>query len=280
MRFKIAHLSDPGKADVANEDYYNFDESLGLFIVADGLGGYAGGEIASRIAAESVMKKLAEPLMNYKMPTQEVEKEISDAVMEANDLIVDERNKNESVSRMGTTLSLVLIKHDYSYLAHMGDSRIFFLETDGITLNKNGLMDDDSPVWSAYDRGEISIETAITSHQKGVIKRYLGKEKGQRPTIQFMETRYAKKFLLSTDGLTDNVLEKDIGMAMKNNNPEETVRLLLSMAKKPEKVARMYSDYYEKNKDVLGWENMDYHKALNKLGGKDNITIIAVEVIR
>ena len=280
MRFKVAHVSDPGKADVANEDYYNFDESIGLFIVADGLGGYAGGEIASRIAVESVMERLAKPIRNYKMPCQAVEEEISDAVMRANDKIVDERNKNESVSRMGTTLSLVLVRDDYSYLAHMGDSRIFLLEIDGLTLRKNRLTDDDSPVWSAYDGREIGIETAITSHQLGVIKRYLGREKGQRPTIQLIETQYAKKFLLSTDGLTDNVLDKDIGMVMRNNNPEETVKLLLSTAKKPEKVAQIYTGYYEKNKDVLGWENMDYHKALNKLGGKDNITIIAVELIK
>jgi len=234
-----AIYTDRGKIRNKNEDSYLLKkEPYPLIAVADGMGGHQAGEIASKLAVNS----LADYNFNYK---ENILKEIEEAIKQINQHIVEEGSKNKKYREMGTTLSMGIIYKQRLYLGHIGDSRIYLLRDD--TLNQ--LTTDHSLVHELLEKKEISCNEAFDHPQKHIITQALGLEIELKIETKKIKLKEKDLLLFCTDGLTDMIRTRDIENIINsyiiNNNPFNLEEL----------------------SNILG------EKAISK-GGNDNITII------
>ncbi len=149
-------LSACGKTDVGllrsnNEDNFFLDEQHGLFIVADGMGGHAAGEVASEMAIEAVREHLC-PQLAERESTVSLLSRLADAVTTANRSIAQAGAENEAWSGMGTTLTILLIDNRQALLAHVGDSRLYRLRNQQLEQ----LSEDHTLVADQLRRGIIN----------------------------------------------------------------------------------------------------------------------------
>src|SRR6202049_925599 len=119
---KVASITDPGRVRRTNEDNFFADEALGLFIVADGMGGHAGGEIASQIAIATISE-----LMKAGLTEADPDGLIRNAIEQANTAIRAQAEADPTLHGMGTTLVLAVWRGDAIHLAHVGDSRAYLI---------------------------------------------------------------------------------------------------------------------------------------------------------
>lgn len=158
--FEFGNLSDVGKVRTENQDYYGrYDESFGhLIIVCDGMGGYTGGAIASRLAVESVYEHFKSLVSQYD-PRVEIEQ----AFLHIQDSIIEYAKANPDTEGMGTTVVLLLIIGTQYWFANLGDSRLY-LKRGGLLRQ---LTKDHSLVQNMVDRGILTEEQAI-DHPQGI----------------------------------------------------------------------------------------------------------------
>lgn len=190
-------LSHVGKVRANNQDsgYAGID----LFVVADGMGGYAGGDIASA-AAISVLKDLDH---SYS-PDENIEEIITESVLRANREIVQLVEERPNLARMGTTISALLRTGNTGYLAHIGDSRIYLFR-DGKLVQKTS---DHTFVQRLVDSGRITPEEALVHPRRNVLMRVVG-DVDVEPMLDFekVELRAGDRWLLCSDGLSGYVPE-------------------------------------------------------------------------
>ena len=244
FHFKFGVMTDVGKIRDLNEDNFYIAEEMGLFIVADGLGGQKAGEVASRMAIEAIKRYMNDqenPLTGkyHKEFSQDTNRILS-GIRLANSAIYEAGQRDSEYRGMGTTISSVLINHDVMTLAHVGDSRIYRIR--GGRLEQ--LTKDHSIVEEQLKRGIITEEEAEKSNYKSFITRALGANKTIRIDADEEVLLDHDRILLCTDGLTDMVREDDI------------VRIILNHENDPQKACKELVD-----------------KANNR-GGMDNITVI------
>ncbi len=238
MRLLAYSLSDVGRKRDHNEDSFLVDENLGLYAVADGMGGHQAGERASKMALEQLSSAIAAPGAERPDALQV----LREAAQSAGSAIFDAAQANQELNGMGTTLTTLWFQRGRAYLAHVGDSRAY-LYRDGRVQQ---LSDDHSWVSEQVRAGMMTEEEAKESKFRHIITRSVGFEREVQVDGAAIPVQAGDCFLLCSDGLS-NYLEGD-----------ELARVLQ---------ARFYRDIPRLLVDLA-----------NDRGGDDNVTVVVVHV--
>ncbi len=212
MRVQVAARTDVGRRRANNEDTHCVDEALGLFLVADGLGGHASGEVASRLAVETIHDKLAawtkggEPPPALGPPiagAPEAATHLANSIRFANKVIHGAAGSRPEYRGMATTVVAVLLAEGGVILAHVGDSRIYRVRDRKLEQ----LSRDHSLVGEQIAMGLISPDQAVISPQRNVVTRAVGMEPTVAVDVQAEASQEGDTLLLCSDGLSDMVDE-------------------------------------------------------------------------
>ncbi len=247
MKLDSYELTDDGRVRQNNEDAVGKCEPNGekeqaakgsLFIVADGMGGHRGGEIASRLAVETVISTY------YASEGADTIESLRKSYTKANDVIHRKSIEDVELFGMGTTCTTMVLKPGEAFFAHVGDSRAYVLRDDKLIQ----LTEDHSLVGEMVRSGIISDEDAQHHPKRNVITRSLGTQ--EELATDFPSSPYelvsGDVFLLCSDGLTTMVTNEEAEEILKTNSPQKACKALIDLA--------------------------------NKKGGKDNITVQVVKI--
>ena len=225
-----------------NEDNFaaEADEKGGLFIVADGMGGHAAGEVASEMAVQIVHRDLHDI---RDLETNGVDRQVTDALKNANRKIHDRTLTEVDKQGMGTTVSVLIIGGRRYLIGQVGDSRVYLLRDGALTQ----LTKDHSYVQEQVDAGFLTPEQARYHPYSNVITRCVGASPDVEPDVYRGEIKLGDVFLVASDGLTGMVDDRRLQT------------LLISRATPDRKVHALISE-------------------ANGRGGLDNITAIVVEI--
>ncbi len=202
---RVASMTHVGRVRKTNEDCVRVEEELGLLIVADGMGGHSGGEIASTLAAGSIIGFLR-PRLTAEAAPGEVERLMGEAVERAGEAIRLRAAEDSRLQDMGTTLVLAICRGDQIQLGHMGDSRAY-LAAEG-TLRR--LTRDHSLVGEMIESGELTPRRARRHPLRNVITRSLGGRGLSKLDQQTVTWKAGECLLLCSDGLTNMVEDEDL----------------------------------------------------------------------
>jgi PPM family protein phosphatase len=194
--------SNPGRRRTSNED--RLLSVAPLFVVADGIGGQRGGEVAAALVVEVFREK------GVLYCEKDVDTGLRALVDEANTLIYEKAQKDKRYKGMGTTVTAALVHDDCVTLAHVGDSRAYRLR-DGALAQ---LTDDHSYVAELVRMGALTPEEADQHPQKSAISRAIGRDPAVEPDIHSHPVRDGDVMLLCSDGLTKMVSEADIAASL------------------------------------------------------------------
>ena len=164
--------SDVGKVREINEDSYYISESLDevqLYIIADGMGGYNGGEIASSLAIKSAKNYIENNFAQADKDKESIIQLVASSLEYANMVVYEKSKENKELNGMGTTLDICLIYNNKAYIGHVGDSRIYRIRKDFIRK----LTQDHSYVQKLVKDGKITEEEAAHHPQKNMLLRSL-----------------------------------------------------------------------------------------------------------
>jgi serine/threonine protein phosphatase PrpC len=223
VRIEYSARSDQGKIRTSNEDSYVADGEIRVFLVADGMGGHAAGEIASQIAASAVKEVMAD-----RKPEADVEEVLQLAVQSANERVYETQKQKPECRGMGSTLTVLTFLKDRYYLAQVGDSRAYLFRDNALSQ----LTQDHSVVWSLFESGILTKDELARHPQKNLITRSIGTH--AEVEIDLFEGDMAEGdiYVLCSDGLTDVLSDLDILDIIKDNNqnPQEIASKLISEA--------------------------------------------------
>jgi PPM family protein phosphatase len=247
-KLEISAVTDPGVKRTNNEDSIGTETSLGLAMVADGMGGYEGGEIASALAVQTIMNELPQRIEQLKMQhdgedSGEYSTEslaVRDVIKKSNEIIYNAAKNEPQYQGMGTTVVLVLFYDNRITIAHVGDSRLYRLRDDSLEL----ITVDHTLMQQLIERGFYTAEEARESMNKNLVIRALGSDPEVEVDIQEDIALPGDIYLLCSDGLNDMIDDREIYLTLKR---------------------------YNDNLDLAASELV---KMANKKGGKDNISVI------
>ncbi len=240
MRIRSSALSHPGMRRPLNEDSYAADPEHGIFILADGLGGHAAGEVASRIAVEAshaYLRVRIEAAADSDLPHL-----LREAAAAANESVRRQAFDDSSCTGMGTTLDLLLLRGSDAWICHVGDSRIYRLRKGLEQMTEDH---DQATELRKAGAGEKTA-SALLGH---MLTRAVGTSGTVEPDIRSFVVRTGDLFLLCSDGLTDMLSDSGIAALLSGHRG---------------------------SLDAAAHGLID---AANALGGRDNITVILVEVV-
>ena len=207
VTLEAAGCTDTGALRMNNEDTFLCCREQGVFVVCDGMGGAAGGEVASRMAVECVSKALC---ANQQAGTQHddaVESALVEAIADANRRIYERSQRDSDVLGMGTTIVTAHISPGIAHVAHVGDSRCYLLREGRLEL----LTQDHSLVGEQIRLGRLSPEEAENSPYRNVITRALGTQLTVLTEYQRIRVQSGDVLLLCSDGLTRELSDAEIG---------------------------------------------------------------------
>jgi protein phosphatase len=228
-------LSDPGKVRSHNEDCIESRPDIGLYVLADGMGGYNAGEVASGMATSLIADGISEfwrPELLRKVDREQAmrmaEQLIREQVARANAAIYQTSQNNPECAGMGTTLIVCLFYDNFVVVAHIGDSRVYRLRGDEM----NQVTRDHSLLQEQIDSGLISKEQARLSSNKNLVTRALGIDPQVDAEIHVYEAEPGDLYLLCSDGLNDMVEDEEIRLTMVTlrNNLALTTQQLVQAA--------------------------------------------------
>lgn len=240
---EVVSRSDPGMVRSHNEDAVFGLAEAGLVILADGMGGYNAGEVASGMAIAWLADNLPPVLTTVNRP-DEVQQQIEAQVCLANDSIFKAAESQPQYAGMGTTLVIGYFHDNLLTLAHIGDSRAYRLRGDAFVQ----LTRDHSLLQEQIDSGMITPEEARFSQNKNLVTRALGVDSEVEVEIRDHAVVPGDVFLLCSDGLNDMVTDEEIGMTL------QTLHSNLALA--ADQLIEMANDN----------------------GGRDNVSVILVKV--
>ncbi len=214
MRFQSWCLTDKGKKRESNQDSFLIDDRLGLFIVADGVGGHTGGEVASALAVETVREVVGHPKANQFKPKEVVYQ----AYEEASHRIFDRATQEVRLNGMGTTMVMGYYRDTKLYVANVGDSRCYLFRKPYIWQ----VTEDHSLINEQIRLGMMSEEQARKVVGKNVITRSVGFERDVFPDILEREVSSGDTFIFCSDGLSGMVTDNELA-ALLNHTPIEKV---------------------------------------------------------
>ncbi len=242
-------LTDLGRKRQSNEDAFFMDDQLGLYVVADGMGGHAAGEVASREAVDTLygmVKRGVGGLRELVDPVEETDARaacrlMESAVQAATYFVFSIAEIDRAKSGMGTTISALLILGDYAITAQVGDSRVYRVEGESVEQ----LTEDHTLIAWQLKQGLITPQEAARSPHRNVITRAVGNREYVQVDTRRVPLAAGSRFLLCSDGLHGYLREADIPGIVKLGG-DASVRRFIQLA--------------------------------NERGGKDNITAILVEI--
>ena len=210
-----------GRVRHNNEDALVDSAQFGLFGVCDGLGGHAGGEVASAIASRTIL----EEMKKARGPASQVLRECLEL---ANRRILKQQTENPQLRGMGTTVSVVWISGELEevWVLHLGDSRIYQLHEGSISQVTN----DHSPVFKLYQQGELTKDQIRQHPQKNLLERSLGITSAIEPDIFPLEVVAGDRLLVCTDGLSDALLDSEIEGLLQDYSLEQAGMELVAEA--------------------------------------------------
>ncbi len=266
MRAIWACRSDVGVKRQINEDNWAANASEQLFVVADGMGGHAGGELASRLVTETIEQFVIETRAGTTeplpfAPRREHHPEgnrLSVATRVANREIYDTAVRNPAIAGMGSTMVGMLVHGRDAHIVHAGDSRCYLLRGDRLQT----ITTDHSYVNELIAEGKLAPEQAYKHEERNIITRALGVEPDLEPEVQVQRIRDDDLFLLCTDGLTDKASDRKL---------LELLDPLIEGRSSESPSSRDIKDRLDK---VL----LQMIKYANGRGGDDNITAMLVKI--
>lgn len=250
---EVATATDPGMVRLHNEDSIAADAASGFVILADGMGGYNAGEVASGIAAALLGTNLKQVLASAEPGGIEPEsgeplavKILREQIAGANASIYQAARSQPQYAGMGTTLVVGLFYDNRLSVAHIGDSRLYRLRQDEFKQ----ITRDHSLLQEQIDSGMITEQMAKVSHNKNLVTRALGIDPEVEPEIHTHEVEAGDIYLLCSDGLSDMVEDGEISLTLSSlqANVQLASQQLVQMA--------------------------------NDNGGRDNVSVILVRVLR
>jgi PPM family protein phosphatase len=255
MKLVFSGLSDVGQKRDHNEDSFLIDQELNLFVVADGMGGHAGGGTASRIAVKTIESELRQvkdrksenPFKSDLAPfdlDNPLPEFLRSTVETACKSIYRAAQEDARLAGMGTTVTALLIhtKNEYAYIAHVGDSRAYLVRGEAIQQ----ISEDHSLVNEQIKAGMISKEEAKQSRYKNIITRSVGFEEEVQVDVMGLKIEKGDNFVLCSDGLANFAEDREIYDFVGKGAPSEAAKKLVDLA--------------------------------NSRGGDDNITVVVVRV--
>lgn len=251
-RLEIASATDPGVVRTFNEDSIAIEPDIGLLMLADGMGGHNGGNVASAMATSLIVEHLKNKLDSHNpeqirtsSPRTQVTQAISEALETSNKDIFRIAQQDEKFQGMGTTIVLMVFHETGATITHLGDSRLYRWRMGLFEL----LTYDHSLLQEQVTQGVISTVDARYSHNRNLVTRALGVEAGINFDIREVDVLPGDIFLLCSDGLNDMVDDTNIEMAVRElqGNLPLMVNQLVLMA--------------------------------NDNGGHDNISVIVAKVV-
>ena len=249
---EIASHTDPGMVRSNNEDSIASVPEKGLVVLADGMGGYNAGEVASGMATTVLTTELRQQLEQpapYEVDPQSGQKAavkmLQQQIAKANTSIYQAAQSQPQYAGMGTTLVVALFYDNKVMVAHIGDSRLYRMRGDEFTQ----VSKDHSLLQEQIDAGMLTKEQAKGSSNKNLVTRAMGIDPTVEPEIHEYDTQPGDIYLLCSDGLSDMVSDEDIGMTLQalGANLNLAVQQLVQMA--------------------------------NDNGGRDNVSVILIKVL-
>jgi serine/threonine protein phosphatase PrpC len=225
----FAALTDPGRVRANNEDAIAFDASLGLAILADGMGGYNGGEVASGMAIALLQASFGRWLAHVgpNAPARAVRRALQAGTDEANSAILEAGVANVQLQGMGTTLVLASFGPQRVIAGHIGDSRCYRLRNEELLL----LTRDHSLLQEQLDAGVITLEQAVQSPHRNLVTRALGIERSVDLEMHEHAAEPGDLYLLCSDGLSEMVSDAEIRtLLLQNCDLAEKALLLVATA--------------------------------------------------
>ncbi len=219
---KIFAKSDIGKSREMNQDSYfisTTNDDVKLFILADGMGGYEGGEVASKLAIECSKSYILNNFNQIPKEKDEIMNLIRNAIEYANLRVYEESQEHERLSEMGTTIDVSLIYNGKVYVGHVGDSRVYRIRNDIIRK----ITTDHSYVEKLIKEGSITKEEAYHHPKRNMLMKALGCNSLVEPDLFCKGFLKDDILLMCSDGLTNMIKEDEIFNIIVNNlnNPAD-----------------------------------------------------------
>lgn len=242
----FAAISDVGQRREANEDFYLLYPERSLFVLADGMGGHAAGEVAARMASETIAAYFDEE----DLPRSHLHEHLRRAVQIANASVFDEAQDNPSLRGMGTTLVAMSFDNDRVYCAHVGDSRLYIYrdETLGVLTRDHSLLEDAIASQDLSHREAQDFRRAFP--YRNVLTRAVGSRRDVDVDLAILDLKEGDIFLLTSDGVHDVIGPSLITEIIRSHRP----------------------DFASAAEAIV--------KETNSAGGPDNITALFVQVSR
>ena len=237
--------SDIGKIRESNQDYYYISDSLDevqLYMLADGMGGYNGGEIASKLAIQTAKSYIENNFKDVDKDKDSIIQLLASSMEYANMIVYEKSKESNELEGMGTTLEICLIYNNKAFIGHVGDSRIYRIRKEFIRK----LTQDHSYVQKLVKDGTITPEEAVHHPQKNMLMKALGCNAFVEPDVMVKGFLKEDIIVMGSDGLTNMVSQEEI----------------FKLAKK---------DIAQAPKELV--------KLANKNGGYDNITVVVIKNI-
>lgn len=206
-----------------NEDAYCIEPALGFYAVADGMGGYEGGEIASRLVIDTLVRSLNEEAPIVKDRRGAVSR-LDGAIRTAQTLVAKEATGN--LSDMGATLAAMWIRGRTAVIAHVGDSRVYRLR-DG---KLRQLTRDHSLYQDLLAQGRHDVLHQLRGQIEHMVTRCIAADVAVEPEIQVDDTRPGDVYLLCSDGLSDVLADREIEQVLERHSGDEASRVLVQRA--------------------------------------------------
>ncbi len=240
MRFTCAGNTDVGVVRQGNEDNFLVDHQRGVFIVADGMGGHAAGEVASDMAV-GIIARDVDGIRS--LPEEAAAERLGEAIRSANAAIFDRTLAEHDKRGMGTTVTVMVLFARRYLIGQVGDSRAYLLRNGEFAQ----ITKDHSYVQEQVDAGLLTPEQARTHPYSNVITRCVGANEEVVPDIYYGRIRSGDIILLASDGLTGMLEDEQLAAILKTEGGPDTW------------VDRMIAD-------------------ANRRGGLDNITVVVVRI--
>lgn len=271
LSVQVAGKSDVGCVRTNNEDNFGYDTRFGIFVVCDGMGGQAAGEVASKMGVDSMLDYFRN---NNGIPKQGLRKfegvsdrasALGNAILRANEAVFKASHEGQKEhAGMGSTIVSVLVRDNFLSVGHVGDSRIYLVRN----RKMQQLTNDHSLVMEQVRRGLMTVAEAEKSEIQNIILRALGSEENVEPDLDDLVAMPGDVLLLASDGLTKEVKDPEmlkiinaapsleraceqLIQAAKNNGGDDNITcVLIKLVEEP-----WYKRFFLNKKGTEKWQN-------------------------
>ena len=214
MKLETSGLSDIGRKRENNQDSYLLNDKAKLYVVADGMGGHVGGEIASKMAVDTLSK-----VFSYTSRSFDPSSYLVRAIQEANNMIYEKAVQTPSLKGMGTTVTCLLFSYDTVFIAHVGDSRAYFI--------REGM------IWQLSQDHSLVSEQMVAGGaiaMRNIITRSVGYDRQVEVDLYTKKVAMGDRYLLCSDGLYGFVSQKEMATVVSSSVLPLATKKLIDLA--------------------------------------------------